>query len=354
MSCKNKNYTFAIMSELRKILYPFALVYGSIIRLRNFLYDTGIFKAHHFKTPSICVGNLNVGGSGKTPFLSFLIDHYQHDKKIAVLSRGYKRKTTGFKKVEIDDSATAVGDEPLQFKLQFPDINVAVDEKRANGMRLLENELAPDLILLDDAFQHRAVKADINILLTLYNKPFPDDLLLPAGDLREPASGAQRADVIVVTKSPPDLSLKEHHRLKKKLQAFDEQPIFFSHIDYADQVIGREKKVALTELDDFTLVTGIAQAGPLLEHLKSMNKEFRHLRFADHHVFTRKELENIKAAQPILTTQKDFMRLKEQIDITDIYYLPIRFSILDGEERFFELLNDRLEKKARTSFSSDR
>ena len=342
------------MSELRKILYPFALLYGLIIRIRNFLYEKDIFKAAQFKTPSICVGNLNVGGSGKTPFLSLLIDHYQKDKRLAVLSRGYKRRTTGFKKVKNDDSATDVGDEPLQFKLQFPDINVAVDEKRANGMYQLENQLAPDLILLDDAFQHRAVKADINILLTLYNKPFPDDLLLPAGDLREPSSGAQRADIIVVTKSPPDLSLKERHRLKKKLQAFDEQPIFFSHIDYADHVIGREKKIALTELNDFTLVTGIAQPGPLVEYLNERNKEFRHLRFTDHHVFTRNELENIKAAQPILTTQKDFMRLKDQIDIREIYYLPIRFRILDEEELFFELLNDRLEKKARTSFSSDR
>jgi len=342
------------MAELRKILYPFALLYELIILLRNFLYEKGIFKAAQFKTPSICVGNLNVGGSGKTPFLSLLIDHYQKEKRLAVLSRGYKRKTTGFKKVNKVDSATEDGDEPLQFKLQFPDINVAVDEKRANGMYQLENELTPELILLDDAFQHRAVKADINILLTLYNKPFPDDMLLPAGDLREPSSGAQRADIIVVTKAPPDLSLKERHRLKKKVQAFDEQPVFFSHIDYADEVIGREKKIALTELNDFTLVTGIAHPGPLVDHLNESKKEFRHLRFTDHHVFTRNELENIKAAQPVLTTQKDFMRLKDQTDIQEIYYLPIRFRILGEEQRFFKLLNDRLEEKARTSFSSDR
>ena len=343
-----------MMSSLRKILFPFSLLYELIIRLRNKLYDKELLKVHKFETPSICIGNINIGGSGKTPFISFMVDHFQNEKNLAILSRGYKRKTKGFKLVQPKNNASDVGDEPLQFKLQFPSVNVAVDENRANGMQELINAYQPDLILLDDAFQHRAVKADINIVLTMYQKPFYQDLTLPAGNLREPASAANRADIIIVTKTPESVSEKEKYRLKKKLQAYDDQPVFFSSIVYADTIIGREKEILLSDIDRFTLVTGIAQPQPLVDHLKRKGKNFEHLCFPDHHDFTTKELARIKKCQPILTTQKDFMRLKTYNELKEVYYLPIKFKILDQEKSFFQLLDDRLKIKAHPSSSSNR
>lgn len=335
-----------MMTALRKLLYPLALLYELIVRLRNLLYDKNIFKSQQFKTPSICIGNLNIGGSGKTPFISYLVDHFQKDHKISILSRGYKRQTKGFQEVSIGNNASEVGDEPLQFKLQFPAVTVAVDEKRVNGMQKLESSYQPELVLLDDAFQHRAVQADINILLTMYQKPFSADLLLPAGNLREPKSTARRADFIILTKTPENVSLAEKNRLKKKLQAYDSQSVFFSNIVYADQIIGRKENLLLSNFDQFTLVTGIAQPQPLLDHLIGLNKRFRHLRFADHHTFTRKEVDKMINHQPILTTQKDFMRLKNFNELEKVYYLPIRFQILDEEEQFFQQLMRKLDNKS--------
>ena len=331
------------MSGLRKILFPLSLIYELVIRLRNLLYDNGRLESQEFKTPSICIGNLNVGGSGKTPFISFLVYHFQNDKNIAILSRGYKRKTRGFKEVSIQDKAIDVGDEPLQFKLQFPDVKVVVDEKRVHGMEMLESSYQPDLILLDDAFQHRAVKADINIVLTMYQKPFYRDLLLPAGNLRETGSSARRADMIIVTKTPENILDKDMNLMKKKLQTFNDQPVFFSSIVYSNSIIGREKEIPLTQFDNFTLVTGIAQPQPLVDYLHGKGKVFKHLKFPDHHAFSDKELEQIKKAQPILTTQKDFMRLKTVEELEAIYYLPIKFKVLQEEDAFFKLLNVRLK-----------
>ncbi len=332
-----------MMTALRKLLYPLALLYGLIIRLRNLLYDKNIFKSQEFKTPSICIGNLNVGGSGKTPFISFLVDHFQQDHKMAILSRGYKRQSKGFQEVRLEKTATEVGDEPLQFKLQFPVVTVAVDEKRVHGMQKLESEYQPELILLDDAFQHRAVQADVNILLTMYQKPFSSDLLLPAGNLRDTKSSARRSDFIIVTKTPNIAPVAEKNRLKKKLQDYGQQPVFFSTIVYADQIIGRKENVLLSDIDQFTLVTGIAQPQPLIDHLNGLHKKFRHLRFPDHHSFTRKEIAQMISQQPILTTQKDFMRLKNFKELEEVYYLPIRFQILDEEEKFFEKLKYKLK-----------
>ena len=221
----------------------------------------------------------------------------------------------------MQNAASEVGDEPLQFKQQFPAVTVAVDEKRVNGMQKLESTIQPELILLDDAFQHRAVQADINILLTMYQKPFSADLLLPAGNLREPKSGASRADFIIVTKTPKGVSQAEKNRLKKKLQAYENQPVFFSSIVYADEIIGRKENLLLSDFDQFTLVTGIAQPQPLIDHLNGMHKKFRHLRFADHHTFTKKEVAKMIDQQPILTTQKDFTRLKDFKELEEVYYL---------------------------------
>ena len=202
------------MKLLRNLLYPFALLYGGVVWIRNKCFDWGILKSQSFSIPVICVGNLNVGGTGKTPMIEYLIrllkDHYN----VATLSRGYKRKTSGFKEVLVTDTAGSVGDEPLQFKRKYKTIKVAVDEKRVNGItELLKLKAAPNLILLDDAFQHRYVKAGFNIMLTSYNDLFIDDIMLPTGNLREPKSGARRADCIVVTKCPEHLSVTERTHL---------------------------------------------------------------------------------------------------------------------------------------------
>ncbi|MDR9448232.1 MAG: tetraacyldisaccharide 4'-kinase [Psychroflexus sp.] len=340
------------MTQLRKILLPFAFIYGWILRMRNWLYNQSILKSHQFKTPSICIGNLNTGGSGKTPFLALLANHFQKKSQIAILSRGYKRATKGFRQVNLSDKAKEVGDEPLQFKHQFPYAYVAVDEKRAHGMQQLEADLKPDMILLDDAFQHRAVKADLSILLTTYQNPFSVDLLLPAGNLREPVSGAKRADIIVVTKTPQSISSAEKNRLKNKLRAHEKQTVFFSHIVYSDQIISHQKTIPLADFNHFTLVTGIANPKPLCDYLDKLQKDYKHLRFSDHHAFTQSELEKIKNQQPVLTTQKDFMRLKQVSDLKELYYLPIAFDI-DDKEHFFQLLDYQLYIKTNASSTSN-
>jgi len=332
-----------MMFALRKLLYPLALLYELIIRLRHWLYDQGLLKSQKIKTPSICIGNINLGGSGKSPFISFLVDHYVKERKIAVLSRGYKRKTKGFQEVSLQNTASEVGDEPLQFKLQFPKISVFVDEKRAHGIQKIESKDDPELILLDDAFQHRAVQAKVNVLLSMYQQTFTDDLMLPAGNLRDTKTSARRSDFIIVTKTPTGVSDTEKNRLKKKLQNYGQQPVFFSKIVYAEQIIGRNEKRLLSDFNQFTLVTGIAQPQPLIDHLIGLNKNFRHLRYADHHSFSRKEVDVMISQQPILTTQKDFMRLKNFKDLKEVYYLPIRFQILDEEEQFFKKLEDKLQ-----------
>lgn len=332
------------MDKLRKILYPFSLLYGEIVDLRNKAYDKNIFKSTSFAIPTIVVGNLNVGGTGKSPLIEYLIRLLKTKYKIAVLSRGYKRKTKGFQIADETSTAENIGDEPLQFYNKFKDIIVAVEADRVRAIKHLQSlSTPPDVILLDDAFQHRKVKAGFSILLTAYESLFVDDSMLPSGNLREKKKGAKRAQIIIVTKCPENLSAQEQFIIAGKLQPDPHQKVFFSTITYNEKVIGKEMDIEVDTLKNYKvlLVTGIANCKPLVEFLESKNCDFKHLRFADHHFFTKSDKEKIKKEfeclegdkKIILTTEKDNVRTFSK-ENSNIYYLPIKTKFLENANDF--------------------
>ncbi|NND52725.1 MAG: tetraacyldisaccharide 4'-kinase [Flavobacteriaceae bacterium] len=323
------------MKFLRNILIIVVPIYFIIIWVRNVLYDLGIIASRSYDLPIICVGNLSVGGTGKTPMIEYIIRLIQNDYKVATLSRGYKRKSTGFQLAGEGSSAETLGDEPFQFYSKFKSITVSVDGNRRRGIAsLLSKSDSPEVILLDDAFQHRKVKAGLNILLTTYDELYVDDMLLPTGNLREPGSGAKRAHIIIVTKCPKSLKTNEKEQLRKKLRVRPHQQLFFSRISYSDFIYGRNTERSIYDLKamDFTLVTGIANPRPLLDHLKGLDLNFDHLEFNDHHIFSEKELEMIGAKPIVLTTEKDYVRLKDAIQKDHLFYLPIETKLDKGDE----------------------
>lgn len=345
---KDKYYTFVEMGQARKLLYPLSILYGSVARLRNKLYDHNIFESHCFELPVICVGNLSVGGTGKSPMIEYLISLLKEEVGVATLSRGYKRSSKGFHLLSGNEMAAETGDEPLQFKTKFPEVIVAVDEKRRNGIeQLLQLNPQPEVILLDDAYQHREVSAGLNILLTPYNNLYSEDLVLPAGNLREPVSGAHRAQIIIVTKCPEDLQEEEKSRIRHSLKLEEKQELFFTKISYNNSAsrAGSPKKLEDFRNKEFTLVTGIANPRPFVNYLKELGLDFEHLRFPDHRNFTSSELELLNKQPLILTTEKDFMRLKGKIPPQSLFYLPIKTEFLGGREKFDDLIRKYAIKK---------
>lgn len=320
------------MKLLRKILFAFSLLFGGVAALRNWLYDRGWLKGKAYDVPVICVGNLSTGGTGKSPMIEFLISFLKDNHKIAVLSRGYKRKTSGFREVSKNSTVAEVGDEPLQFKKKFPEITVAVCEDRQTGIEKLRN--TSEIILLDDAFQHRKVKASLNILLTPFDDLYVDDFMLPTGNLREPKWGAKRADVIVVTKCPETIDASKAEVIIEKLKPKPHQQVYFSKIDYAAEIKSNSETIPLDYLlgKQFLLVTGIANPKPLVHFLNGKGLDFEERSFPDHHNFTATEMEALKSHRLILTTEKDFMRLRPISHTAEIYYLPIKTIFLNGAE----------------------
>jgi tetraacyldisaccharide 4'-kinase len=323
------------MAIFRKLLFPFSLVYGGVTRARNELYNRKILKSKKYELPVICVGNLSTGGTGKSPMIEYLIKLINSEYKVATLSRGYKRKTTGFWQLSGTETAEDVGDEPLQFKRKFPNAIVAVDADRRNGIANLMSTGA-EVILLDDAFQHRRVEAGLNILLSSYSNLYVSDLILPAGNLRESRSGAERADIVVVTKCPQNIEKVEMERIRKSLKLKKNQKLFFSYISYAEKIISKDSELTLDRLKDkeFVLVTGIANPKPLTDYLKKKGFKFRHLKFPDHHHFKESEIENLLLEKLVLTTEKDYVRLKERLFPSKLYYLPIETKFVENEEKF--------------------
>ena len=325
------------MASARKILFPFSILYGGIMLLRNKLYDRGIMSSKKFDLPVIAVGNLSMGGTGKSPMVEYLVNLLKPDYKIATLSRGYRRKTSGYILLSGQESAAEVGDEPLQFKSKFKDVLVAVDESRSHGIeQLLKEANRPEVVILDDAFQHRKVKAGFYILLTSYSNLYKNDLVLPAGNLREPATGAKRANLIVITKCPDDLGIEEQEEIKRRIKPKAGQEVYFSSIGYSEEIYSRNINLKLKELQKspFTLVTGIANPKPLMEHLEKQGLRFEHRAFKDHHNFTEEEIRSLQHEELILTTEKDYMRLKNEISREKIFYLPIRIRFLNGAADF--------------------
>lgn len=336
--------------KLRKLLYPFSILYDGITSLRNMAYDKGWLTSTAYQIPIVCVGNLSVGGTGKSPMVEFLISLLSEDYIIAVLSRGYKRKTKGYIEVALDHLASEVGDEPLQIKNKYPKVTVAVCEDRRTGIEQLASKA--ELILLDDAFQHRKVKAALNIVLTPFHDLFLNDLLLPAGNLRESKRGKKRADIIIVTKCPEDVSYSKLQEIQFQMQLEPYQSIYFTSIVYDSFVYTESDKYPLISLADkpFTLVTGIAKPTPLVEFLIQNRFQFQHLSFPDHHSFSASEIAALEKHELILTTEKDYMRLRGQLDKKAVLFLPITIQLLhDSFERFENDVKSRLIAHRRKS-----
>lgn len=330
------------MQLFRKLVFPFVPIYWLLTWARNFLYDTGLKRSTSFNFPIICVGNLNVGGTGKTPMVEYLISLLKDRHRIATLSRGYKRKTKGFQLANENSVVEDLGDEPFQFYSKFgKSIDVAVDNNRVNGVTKLKTlQIAPKIILLDDAYQHRKIKAGFNILLTTYSSPFFKDMLLPTGDLREPRMGYKRANVIVVTKCPGDINEAQKAKYIKWIKPTPKQSVFFSSISYSKTVISSQAALNLDELKKFTLVTGIANPNSLVKYLKTQGKTFEHLNFPDHYEFSIDDINILQSKSLILTTEKDYMRLKMHKTLENkLFYLPIEV-IISEKERFNKLIFD--------------
>jgi len=322
------------------LLFPIAVIYGAIITFRNWLYKTNFIGSTDFEIPVISVGNLSVGGTGKTPFIELLIETIAQQYPIGVLSRGYKRKTSGYREVQINSTSLEVGDEPLMLKLKYPNVFVSVGEQRVIAIpQMLSTHPYIKTILLDDAFQHQSVRPDINILLTTYHKPFYEDLILPLGTLREFKSGKVRANIIVVTKCPSDLSEQEQATIIKKIAPTTTQKIFFSSIEYGVpyHILQPEEHYFFDKNQPEVLITGIANATSLLSFLANKTADIIHYDFPDHHYFEIKELENIKQQYPDnkrwFCTEKDGVRLASHKDWLiangiSLYCIPIKTRII--------------------------
>ena len=341
------------MKYLRWLLFPFSLLYGLVVVTRNWCYDAGIFTSSKYKLPVIAVGNLDVGGAGKSPMTEYLVRLLKSNYKLATLSRGYGRKTKGYLTATATGTANQLGDEPSQFHSKFPDITVAVCEKRANGIE----QLAPnhDVIILDDAYQHRAVTAGFNILLFDYNRLNEPHWLLPAGNLREPFIGRYRADVFVVSKCPVNLTEQQRQEALKRLKPLNYQQVYFTTIDYLplQDMMGQELSHFPDADTTVFLLTGIANAQPLLQYIKQHTLHVIHHNYPDHHQFSLKNIAKLAkdfndcsaSKKMIITTEKDAQRLHEpqllpQVQALPIRVLPIGIQFLNqGQQQFNETIN---------------
>ena len=354
---------------INKKLRPLSWLYGLGVGFRNFLFETGILKSQTYATPVISVGNITVGGTGKTPHVEYLIRLLKDKTNLAVLSRGYKRKSSGFVLADNNTTIYDIGDEPFQMKQKFPDITVAVDKKRTRGInRLIKGEAGKDIdvILLDDAFQHRYVTPGINILLVDYHRLIIYDELLPSGRLREGAGSKNRADIVIITKCPVNMKPMEFRVLTKAMALYPYQQLYFSTYTYEglERLDGQECTGGLESLADkhVLLVTGIASPEQMKLDLQSYAKDIRPLAFADHHQFKEKDIRLINetfselpSPKCIITTEKDAVRLRTVEGLSDevlqhFYVLPIRIKLmLDQEKSFNKHIIDYVRKNSRNS-----
>ena len=349
------NFNTLFLKSFRVLLLPVALLYGGIIALRNYLFDKKYFTNSSFNFPLICVGNLAVGGTGKSPMVEYLVTQLHKQFTIATLSRGYKRKTKGYALANSQTTALEIGDEPMQFHNKFPNIAVASCEERIVGIpHLLQDVPGLQAIILDDAFQHRSVKAGFNILLTEYSNLYAQDFFLPTGDLRDQWSSAKRAEVIIVTKCPVDISQEKKQRIIRQLKPTATQKVFFTTIEYGTpyHIFNKGDEWMLTPRDEVLLVCGIANPRPLKEYLLEKSHTYYQQDYSDHHIFSIDDLNEIKERfnqinakdKLILTTEKDAVRLikfTEELASLPMYVLPIRHRFLFEEgDQFNELVHD--------------
>jgi tetraacyldisaccharide 4'-kinase len=361
------------MVKTRSIfLYPFSLIYGFITGLRNFLYNTEIIKSREFMIPVICVGNLSAGGTGKTPHTEYLVELLQKSFKVAVLSRGYRRKSSGFLIADSNSTVSDIGDEPLQISKKYPGIVIAVDRNRVHGVEeIMKAYPEISVIILDDGYQHRRIIPGLSILLSDFENLMINDHLLPYGNLREGKHNINRADIILITKSPENISPIQRRLLVRDVNKKPYQNLYFTSVCYRDPkpLFENDGKNEGTFLSDktsemgFVLVTGIANPGPLAEYLGKNSDEIIHLPFSDHHNFSMNDIGKINNAfntlksplNYIITTEKDSVRLREFTNIAEpmrsaFYYIPIGIWFLnDDKDEFDNLIVDYVRKNKRNN-----
>jgi tetraacyldisaccharide 4'-kinase len=342
-----------MLKSFRYLFFPFSMLYAAILHVRHWLYDKGILGSASFNFPLICIGNLAMGGTGKTPMTEYVIRHLGSRYRTATISRGYKRRTKGFAIAGNDTTAIDIGDEPMQIHRKYPHVTVAVGEERLVAIpQLLQEKPDTQVIVLDDAFQHRAVKAGLNILLTDAADLYTRDHLLPTGDRRDVKSAAKRADVIVVTKCKSFLSVQEKQLIEEELAPAKDQIVLFAGLHYGQpyRLFSGEKK-DITEGTDILLLCGIANPDSLKDYLKHKTNGYDMIRYRDHHIFTSEDLREIRqqfdemtgAEKMILTTEKDAIRLEKfRSDLSDlpVYVLPVEHEFLFGGAEIFHKILD--------------
>jgi len=340
------------LKSFRILLLPFSLLYWLGIAIRNWFYDKKLLPSGSFGLPIICVGNLSIGGTGKSPMVEYLVRLLQPEFRIATLSRGYKRRTTGYALADERTTALDIGDEPMQFHLKFPSLPVAVGEERMVAIpQLLHDRPDTQAIILDDAFQHRAVRAGLNILLTPFTNLFTRDFYLPTGDLRDLKSSYLRSHIIIVTKCPVDISAEEKKRITEEINPTRHQSVFFTAIEYGTPYhINTREEYQLEASNELLLVTGIANPEPLKLFVEEHSREYIMLEYPDHYIFTIDDLKEIRKkfrmmespGKVILTTEKDAVRLmKFRSELSDLplYVIPVRHHFLFSEgEQFNQLV----------------
>ncbi len=360
---------YPLQPALKVLLSPLSAIYGTGVLLRNTCFRWGIFRGREFPFPVISVGNITVGGTGKTPHVEYLVSLLRERFSLAVLSRGYKRKSRGFAVVSTESHVDEVGDEPLQIKRKYPDVAVAVDGNRVRGIeKLCRYSGRMQAVLLDDAFQHRWVRPGISILLTDYSRPLKDDMLLPAGSLREFVSAKKRATIVIVTKCPPDMKPIDRRIIMTDLNLFPWQALFFTTFSYGDPqpvfsetVPFPEREKIRSEKAGILMVTGIVSPRPLRKHLRSISPMISQLRFPDHHRFGERDVARIKDAwnslgnnlRMLITTEKDAARLRQTPGLGDelkrnMYYVPVTVRFIDDNgETFNKKIIDYVGKNKR-------
>ncbi|MGZ2369133.1 tetraacyldisaccharide 4'-kinase [Ancylomarina sp. YFZ004] len=361
------------LSYFKFLLFPFTLIYASILSLRNLMFDWGYLKSTSFDLPIISVGNISVGGTGKTPHTEYLIKLLQDKYQLASLSRGYKRQSEGFVLADEHSNSYILGDEPMQMNRKFTKLNVAVDADRVNGVQELlkpNKGLNLDCILLDDAYQHRYIKPGLSILLIDYNRPITHDFVMPMGRLRETAAGKKRADIIILSKCPVDLSDTEAEKLKKGVNPLPHQELYFTSLDYAPAEPVFNTTNEITSLNDtekdsrgLLLVTGIANPAPLRNYLKTFCDEFKEIQFPDHYTFKDKDIERIETSfinmksdnKLIITTEKDAirfldMKIESRILKDNMSYIPLEIKFQNqAKVQFDKHIHDFIENFKRSN-----
>jgi tetraacyldisaccharide 4'-kinase len=342
------NFNFPLLKPIRILLFPFSLVYLLMVMLRNRLYDRGILKSASFNLPLICVGNIAVGGTGKSPMTEYLVRELKTQFRVATLSRGYKRKTSGYALAQENSTALEIGDEPMQFHLKFPDVAIAVGEERFEAIpQLLHDRPDTQAIILDDAFQHRSVQAGMNIVLTDCSNLYTRDWYLPTGDLRDEKKSVNRAGIIIVTKCKPSLTPAEKEAVIQELSPLPSQSVFFTSIRYGQPYhIISKKTVQVSTGVEVLLVTGIANPGPLKTLLQEKSGAYYQMAYNDHHIFTIDDLKDVQkrfgtigsANKIILTTEKDAVRLvkfDQELASMPFYVVPIELEFLFNDAHRF-------------------